>query len=61
VFTNLYIYIYKINIIPVLEKLLNPVSQLNPSLNQNADMFVNQTKYIKTEPSINDTGKIRIL
>ncbi|XP_060842991.1 ecdysone-induced protein 74EF isoform X2 [Rhopalosiphum padi] len=38
------------------EKLLNPVSQLNPSLNQNSDMFINQNKYIKTEPSINDTG-----
>jgi hypothetical protein len=42
----------------VLEKLLNPVSQLNPSLNQNSDMFINQNKYIKTEPSINDTGTI---
>ncbi|KAL4142731.1 hypothetical protein QTP88_005141 [Uroleucon formosanum] len=37
------------------EKLLNPVSQLNPSLNQNSDMFINQNKFIKTEPSINDT------
>lgn len=42
----------------ILEKLLNPVSQLNPSLNQNTDMFINQNKYIKTEPSINDAGKI---
>uniref|UniRef100_A0A2S2R423 Ecdysone-induced protein 74EF n=1 Tax=Sipha flava TaxID=143950 RepID=A0A2S2R423_9HEMI len=39
------------------EKLLNPVSQLNPSLNQNSDMYINQSKYIKTEPSINNTGK----
>ncbi|XP_050437594.1 ecdysone-induced protein 74EF-like [Adelges cooleyi] len=40
------------------EKLLNPVSQLNPSLNQNStDMYMNQNKYIKTEPmSMNDTG-----
>lgn len=42
----------------ILEKLLNPVSQLNPSLNQNSDsMFSNQIKYIKTEPSLNETGK----
>ncbi|CAI6365549.1 unnamed protein product [Macrosiphum euphorbiae] len=43
------------------EKLLNPVSQLNPSLNQNSDMFINQNKYIKTEPSINDTGRYILL
>eukprot|EP00102_Acyrthosiphon_pisum_P027859 XP_016665069.1 PREDICTED: uncharacterized protein LOC100572170 [Acyrthosiphon pisum] len=43
------------------EKLLNPVSQLNPSLNQNSDMFINQNKYIKTEPSINDIGRYIIL
>lgn len=40
------------------EKLLNPVSQLNPSLNQNSDMFINQNKFIKIEPSMNDTGMI---
>lgn len=41
------------------EKLLNPVPQFNSNVNQNpADLFMNQNKYIKTEPTaINNTGR----